>query len=171
MYNMTCMGPNNLGGYDGLQHVVENCVALGQHPLVSTVNVRLISRAICNLTNIIGQRPRLVTEGVVGSSVVLLKYNLPEVTRNVVVSLLNLSKSKGELRSTMIRQGVVDTLLGLVMEKSGSGKVLDNTASLSAKEKKLHEQWDKEIKVKNSLEAAVKDRNMNKLIKPNPDMG
>ena len=144
IFNMTCMGPDNLGGYEGLQHVVENCVALGQHPLVSTVNARLISRAICNLTNIIGQRPRLITEGVVGSSVVLLKYKLPEVTRNVVVSLLNLSKSKGELRSTMIRQGVVDTLLSLVMDKPGSTKLPDDTSSLSAKEKKQHTQWDKE---------------------------
>jgi hypothetical protein len=152
IFNMTCMGPDNRGGYDGLQTVVQHCVALGQHPLVSKTNVRLVSRAICNLTNIIGQRPRLVTEGVVGSSAVLLRHSLPEVTRNVVLSLLNLSASKGELRSTMIRQGVVNTLLSLVMDDKGAsksggeGKMSSSSSSepLSAKEKQKHKLWDKE---------------------------
>ena len=37
-------------------------VALGQFPgLRGSTNIRLVSRALCNLTNIIGQRPRLVT--------------------------------------------------------------------------------------------------------------
>jgi hypothetical protein len=145
------MGPDNRGGYDGLETVVQHCVALGQHPLVSRTNVRLVSRAICNLTNIIGQRPRLVTEGMVGSSIILLEHALPEVTRNVVLSLLNLSASKGELRSTMIRQGVVNTLLSLVIDKGGASKsggskksTSANSQPLSAIEEQRQTLWDKE---------------------------
>ena len=65
IFNMTVMGPDTPQGYDGLQQVVQHCVGIAQAPLVGNNNIKLISRAICNLTNILGQRPRLVTEGVV----------------------------------------------------------------------------------------------------------
>eukprot|EP00946_MAST-07B_sp_MAST-7B-sp1_P004016 g4016.t1 len=116
------------------------------HDLVSKTNILLVSRALCNLTNIIGQRPRLVTEGVVGASGNLLGHQIPEVTRNVVLSLLNLSTSKGELRSTMIRQGVVDTLLSLVVDgkKPRIARDAKSSQNLSAKDAQQQQLWDKE---------------------------
>ena len=120
IFNMTVMGPDTPQGYDGLQQVVQHCVGIAQAPLVGNNNIKLISRAICNLTNILGQRPRLVTEGVVAAAGKLLSNAHAECGRNVVLSLLNLSTSKGEIRSTMIRQGVVNIMLGLVTSKSQS---------------------------------------------------
>ena len=111
------MGPDNSGGYDGLQQVVQHCIGIGQQQIMGATNIKMISRAICNLTNIIGQRPRLVTEGVVAAAGNLLISGQAECARNVVLSLLNLSTSKGEIRSTMIRQGVVNILLKLVTSK------------------------------------------------------
>ena len=119
------MGPDNPGGYEGLQQVVQHLLGIAQQELMGKTNTKMISRAICNLTNFIGQRPRLVTEGVVAAAGNLLASGHMECARNIVLSLLNLSTSKGEIRSTMIRQGVVDILLALVTSK----KMKDPNAS------------------------------------------
>ena len=128
IFNMTCMGPDNLGGYEGLQKVVGRCVEIGQAPLIGNTNIKLISRALCNLTNIIGQRPRLVTEGIVAAATRLLVAGHTECARNIVLALLNLSTSKGEIRSTMIRQGVVNILLSLVTSTTSSSSDAPKTS-------------------------------------------